>query len=111
MKNKHDLNDVRRIVEEYYTQTGDMLQMRYDMEALKVAEQRFNEGMWKLQSLHLSKEDKKGMHLIRLAFQHATASMQHFQKGNDHVALGFMRKASMAVDRYIRNNLLSRGVF
>ncbi len=89
MKGELELNtsqDVKQIVDRYYTQTGALMHAVKegdDIEkAAKVAESRFIEGLAQLERLKLSADDRRNFKLVRESFCEIIKAMREMQRGN-----------------------------
>lgn len=102
----NNLNDVRRIVDEYYTKTGDFLEheskvSRKTPEKLfGEAKARFVEGSEKLRHLKLLPKDRQNFSLLRETFNYAIKSCEAGEKGNYDKAVELMEISATYAARY-----------
>lgn len=98
------LEDVQKIVAEYYVLTGlRMGQVESPdkgIEGAKRAEFRFVEGLKQLEQLKLAPVDRRGFKLIREAFYDVIRSMREIGKGNHVKAIKYGGQSADKARRY-----------
>lgn len=83
----NNLNDVKHIIDEYYTKTGAYMEKAEASRAwppihyFKEAEKKFSAGLAELNKLKLSKEDRQHFKLLRDSFQTVIKACQDGAKG------------------------------
>ncbi|MHC8516200.1 hypothetical protein [Sporosarcina sp. ITBMC105] len=98
--------DILDIIEEYYTQTGlRILETKRgdDVEqGAKEAEERFMEGLEKLEGLKLSAYNRRHFNLVREAFCDIIKSMHEIRRDNGAKAEMYSLSAGRKFMRYTR---------
>lgn len=99
------LEDVQRIVIDFYYGTGEkMLQVEDDeakiIEGARQAEFQFTEGLVQLERLKLSPADRRHFKLLREAFIDIIRSMREIRKGNNAKAEKYGSQSAEKAFRY-----------
>lgn len=97
---QHNLQDVSKVVDKYFTDTGEFIQQQTDLSQVKEAEKRFTEGLSKLKRLNLSAGDRKHLRLAKEAFSLAIKSMKAIGKGKPTAGEQFMALACVKAVKY-----------
>lgn len=101
------IEDVQKIIVEYYLNTGAQMKLVEDNEAgvfegARQAEIQFVEGLVQLERLKLSPADRRHFKLLRGAFYDVITAMREIRKGNNFKAAKFSKQSIEKVSRYVQ---------
>ncbi|MBY0144255.1 hypothetical protein [Neobacillus niacini] len=102
------LSDVQRVVDEYYTKTGQWMQNAAQAQALPVdatwrqAERQYSKGLAELKKLKLSQEDRRGFRLLRDGFEMMIRACEAGQKGRYQKAEQLGAKSGELLSGYLK---------
>lgn len=99
------LEDVQRIVIDFYYKTGQKMELVTDpskvIEGAREAEFQFTEGLVQLERLKLSPADRRHFKLLRGAFYDVIRSMREVRKGNVAKASKYGSQSADKAFRYV----------
>lgn len=104
----NDLRDVQRIINEFYTQTGQWMEASAEAQVLppdacwRQAERQLSKGLAELNDLNLSPENRRGFKRLRDAFETVIKACRAGAKGRDKQANQLAEKSGRLLNQYVK---------